>query len=619
MQKRILSKQLVLGLVVFFLGLSITLILIGFQVRISKLLLNMTLQNISEVKEFYAESLRSKFNDQFSILKILADYFTDTDITDAQAIKNKGVGTAEAGGFKYIALANKDGITTDLAGHSHPNIKNKQYFLDTIGKNEPKVSNGIELDVNLEPTLTLATPFTAKNSEPAISIGVLSYNVLKQIFSTSAFSGESYTYVIAEDGNIILCNKDRNRIIYNVNFYDYISKSSGQENPELQNLELDILNGKSGHISVDGKESKKIFSYTPLGINGWYIICVVPYSYIEDQISQINLLVYILLGAVITAILLYIFITYILSKHNLDIEKANERLTIANNQAQTLIFEYDVQKNLVEFSGDTQFILGTERKSCSLDFIKSECFNRIHKEDQNILEYLKNSLAQKKKSFSAEFRYKSFTNKYFWVKMTGSTVISDDGKLKNFIGSITNVNSQILHEQELKNLAERDRLSYLLNKNAMEQKVRSYLEKEGKDCISALFIVDLDNFKDVNDNLGHMTGDLAIKDAAKKISLIFSDKDYLSRFGGDEFCILMRFDSKVSEESALKIITVKANDLAENLREDYFNNELSVDVSASIGIAMYPKDGSTYEELFTNADQALYEVKQHGKDGFKIC
>ncbi len=115
-----------------------------------------------------------------------------------------------------------------------------------------------------------------------------------------------------------------------------------------------------------------------------------------------------------------------------------------------------------------------------------------------------------------------------------------------------------------------------------------------------------------------MTGDLAIKDAAKKISLIFSDKDYLGRFGGDEFCILMRFNENLTEENILKIVNIKAGDLSHSIKEEYADEEQKVCISASIGIALYPKNGDTYESLFKNADDALYHVKQHGKDGFKI-
>ena len=618
MTKNKVLKNLTITGGIIILGLAVTALLFSFQRKMSHLLINMALQNISEVEELYAESLRSKFLSQQDLLKIQTSYFSDIDIKNSNEIKARAAGMNKIEGFKRIALVSSDGSAIDLKGKSLPSMKNKQYFSDTMRSKKWKIANGIELDSSLEPTLTITCPFTAKDGSPAMIAGITSYNILKNNFSTSVFSGQGYSYLIAENGNIILCNKDRKKVIYNVDFFDYVNKSSGMENPELQTLKRDIINQRSGNIMMNGVEHKKIFSYTPLGINGWYIIQVLPYSYIQNQLAKINTLVFVLIGAIAIVILLFWLVVYILSRKNFEITKDNEKLVMANSQAQTLIFEYDAVKRKVDFSGDSKLILGAHKKIVSAEFITSECFKRIHPEDQNILNLLKNTLENGKKNFSAEFRYKNFSNKYIWLKMTGSTIFDEAGKVRQFIGSITNVNSQVLYEQELKNIADKDKLSGLLNKAAMERNVKQYLSAEGKYRQSALIIVDLDNFKDVNDNLGHMTGDAAIKDAAKKISLIFSDRDFLGRFGGDEFCILMRFGTNITTEELLKILTVKASDLSSSLREDYSNGEEKVSVSASIGISIFPDNGSTYEELFEKADSALYEVKQHGKDGFKI-
>lgn len=138
----------------------------------------------------------------------------------------------------------------------------------------------------------------------------------------------------------------------------------------------------------------------------------------------------------------------------------------------------------------------------------------------------------------------------------------------------------------------------------------------GKLC--AFIIVDLDNFKSINDYLGHMTGDMAIRDAAKKLSLVFSEKDYIGRFGGDEFCVLMRFSEYFTKDSVIKVLKEKGESLCNILQEDYFNEDSTVCVSASIGMAVYPYDGLSYEELFACADSALYDVKKSGKNAFKI-
>lgn len=617
MTGKILKNSLIAASILVLIG-AISFILIDFKRNITSLLFEMNLQSISEVQELYAKSLKNKINDEFRLLEVQSSYFLDIDVKSTDEVRKHFNGGIKTGDFRKMAIINRNGVAVDSNGKLLPNMKNKNYFMDAISRHERQVSNGIELDESLNPTLTFAFPFKAKGDEPAIMAGILSYDALKQIFSIPIFSGKAYVYLISNDGNIIFLNKEKNKSIYNVDFYAYVRKNSGQENKSMEILKEDIAKHRSGHIMVEGIESQKLFTYMPLKINDWYLISVIPYSYITDQQKNIEFLVYILLFGIAAAIVIFATVLYGLNRRKIKIEKDNQRLTIANNQAQTLIFEYDAVKHKIDFSGDTVFILGSEKKNYSLEYIQNECFSRIHPEDQNILAYLHETVENQKSNFSAEFRYKSFANRFFWVKMTGSSIIDESGKMSKFIGSISNVNSQVLHEQELKNMAERDNLSDLLNKNAMEKKVQDYFMNAGKNKQSALFIVDLDNFKEVNDKLGHMTGDFAIKDAAKKLSLIFSDKDYLSRFGGDEFCVLMRFNENITAKKAHSIITAKAEDMVAMLRETYFNDAQSVVVTASIGVAVYPAHGTSYDELFSKADESLYNVKHHKKNGYRI-
>ncbi len=619
MQREKTIRNVLTALAAVIMTLAVTFFLVVFQRRMMDLLSEMTLQNISEMQELYAETLRNKINDQFKTLEIQTQYFYDVDLNNSEKVKEKAKSAIVAGDFMKVAVVNESGAAIDYNGKSLPNMKNKDYFKAALLKGTRQVSNKIELDEHLEPCLTLTVPFKTSRGQKGVIAGFFSYEILQQIFSIPIFSGQSYFYLVTGDGNILLFNKEKGKTLYNIDLFDYVERASGWRNPDLLTLKIGVIKGQTGVLMFDGIEGKKLFSFAPLKMNDWVLISVLPYSYIKNQQLRISALVYILLVSVAVAIVVFIFIIYVIAKRSNAIKKDNERLTIANNQAQTLIFEYDVETGRVDFSGDTSFLLGTDKKSFPVDFIRAEYFTRVHPEDKSVVEHMRKSMKDGNKNFSAEFRYRSFSNNYFWVKMTGSSIVDDRGNASQFIGSVTNVNSQVLHEQELRNIADSDRLSSLLNKSAFERNAREYLSRDGRDRKSALIIIDLDNFKEVNDNLGHMTGDLAIKDAAKKISLIFSERDFLGRFGGDEFCVLMRFDETLAKETIIKIINSKAADLNRSLREEYFNDEQSVSVTASVGIAVYPYSGSDYDDLFRNADQALYDIKQRGKDGFKIC
>ena len=158
--------------------------------------------------------------------------------------------------------------------------------------------------------------------------------------------------------------------------------------------------------------------------------------------------------------------------------------------------------------------------------------------------------------------------------------------------------------------AETDALTRVLNKAAIENFAHDRLKrlKEGKR--DALFIVDLDHFKEANDTRGHQYGDMILVDFARSLSLIARKGDGVGRFGGDEF-ILYAKDVKKEE----------LPQIAERIREasHALDAEQRPPLSASIGVAVAPANGRTYDELFRAADRALYYVKENGRDNFKIA
>ena len=624
MQIKRTSRNTILVLLIIALISFVAAFLLIFRQKTLGIISAASLENISENQAMYTQTLQSKFSDLLNMLEAQARYFEDVDLHDDDALKKTISRTKGIGDFKKIAIANKEGDCTNRDGKNFPNIYNKSYFHETLKTGKPQISNKIEVDENLEPILTLTYPIKRDKSVEAAIIGTLSYDVLKNLFAVSLFSGESYMYIISADGNVILCNREKNRNLYNVSIYDLVKNrvktNSSETHSEhvISKMKSDILKNNSAFMPFDGKDSRKLFTYAPLGINNWYIISVIPYSYILQQQSKIGILVYILLGVIAFTISVFVLVFYSLFKKTSSIEKDNERLTIASQHAQALIFEYDLQKKQVAFSGDTQFVLGVDKKLFTVDFIRIEYYKRIHPDDKKVMLELRKAVAESAIEYTGEFRYKDFSGEYIWLKISGNLLKNEYGTGKKFIGTITNVNSQVLHEQELKSIAERDKLTGLLNKSAMEQNSCKLLATADKKLKCALFIIDLDNFKKVNDTLGHLVGDMAIVDAAKKISLIFSEKDFISRFGGDEFCILLRFSKNLTDEEIEKLISEKAQNLCTFLREDYFDENTVISVSASVGISFYPENGVTYEQLFEAADSALYKVKENGKNGFKI-
>ncbi|MCR5189228.1 MAG: diguanylate cyclase [Treponema sp.] len=613
-QLKSLFILILIALIVLITSFSI----ISFHNRVSHIFQTTVLNSLEEIQELYKETLQEEFYSNFSMLEGQVRYFENINLDDDEELKRTITSTKGIGDFKKIAVVNADGVSTNYTGENLANVSTKTFFKDTFKKGQPLVGNKIELDENLQPILTLTYPLVMDNKVKAMLIGTLPYNILKDQFSIPLFSGENYVYIITHDGNIILSNRDKNKSLYNVNFYDYLRTNSDKSDEEISKMQSDIIKNNSGFINYKGKDANKFFAYAPMEINGWYIISVIPNSYIQQQrysFSNLVIRLFLVIGVTFTS---FLFLLASLLRRNSTVEKDNERLTIANQQNQSLIFEFDIQKKIIEFSGDTNFMLGIDKKTISSDIARTEYFKRVHEDDSSVLGLLQDTIAGKTSDFLAEFRYKDFKNEYIWVHMTGTLIRREDQTPAKFIGSINNVNAQVMHEQELRSIAEVDALTNLLNKSAMQEHVTSFLEGEAKNTFNALFILDLDNFKMVNDNLGHLAGDKAIKDAGQKLSLIFSEKDYISRFGGDEFCVLLKMNEDVGKEVFMKVVNEKARTLGLLLKEKYYDEKNIVGISASIGISLYPENGKTYDELFRCADEALYNVKQNGKNGYKI-
>ena len=159
---------------------------------------------------------------------------------------------------------------------------------------------------------------------------------------------------------------------------------------------------------------------------------------------------------------------------------------------------------------------------------------------------------------------------------------------------------------------ERDLLTGVYNKVSGVSIAENELRINSENSMHALFVIDIDNFKGINDNLGHAVGDEVIIEAAKSISGIFRDSDIVSRFGGDEFVV---FASHIKDAA---FVGRKAEEICNALRKDYGEDDNKQSISASVGIACFPANGKSYADLFDRADEALYSVKKRGKNGYEI-
>ena len=166
---------------------------------------------------------------------------------------------------------------------------------------------------------------------------------------------------------------------------------------------------------------------------------------------------------------------------------------------------------------------------------------------------------------------------------------------------------------ELHNLAHHDRLTGLANRGLFREVMLRHLALARRDATSlAVFCIDFDRFKNVNDTLGHHAGDLLLKQAAKRMHDCIRDCDTLARVGGDEFLLLQIADSQPETAAHL------ASRLIAGLAEPFDLDGHQTHIGGSVGIAVSPSDGTDADELLRNADLALYHAKEDGRGTFRF-
>ena len=192
----------------------------------------------------------------------------------------------------------------------------------------------------------------------------------------------------------------------------------------------------------------------------------------------------------------------------------------------------------------------------------------------------------------------------------------EKGNINGIIALINDVTKQHLLELELEKRSKTDPLTGLLNKGATEELIRMMLlnyykdNKENSKC--ALIMIDIDKFKEINDTLGHAKGDRVLAAIGNIIKESFKGKDVAGRTGGDEFMVFLRDIEK--PENALHL----AESIEKETNQLILHKEICAYVSVSVGIAMFPEHGKTFEDLYAAADKALYYVKKSGRANWKL-
>ena len=201
-----------------------------------------------------------------------------------------------------------------------------------------------------------------------------------------------------------------------------------------------------------------------------------------------------------------------------------------------------------------------------------------------------------------------------WISVSGVPVLDADGTLRGYRGVGRDITERKEAERQIEHLAFYDALTGLPNRRRLGDRLEQAMRQAGRSgAQGALLFIDLDNFKDLNDTLGHDTGDQLLLQVALRLKACVADADAVSRFGGDEFVVLVEGLSADGTHASAEAARV-ASRIASALAAPYALGEISHHSTPSIGIALFGRHSGSVDELLKQADVAMYQAKAAGRN-----
>ncbi len=286
-----------------------------------------------------------------------------------------------------------------------------------------------------------------------------------------------------------------------------------------------------------------------------------------------------------------------------------QKYLIIADISEELPYEYDIAEDVITFADKFNHIFEGESiiKNPAKEMISTALVSNDSKEAIEELFYLARVGTE---YHSTEFKLNTKNGGYQWYFSTFSTIYDEEMTPIRVVGLLRNIHTQKVEQQKLLTKAETDLMTGLLNKATTETKIKASLRELNGNSYNTLMLVDIDDFKNINDTYGHLKGDDVIIDIAKVLLEQCGDYGIAGRLGGDEFCM---FFTNVLDN---QLVTEKATIIANKLRELYPGGD-SCKVTLSIGIST-TNEQIPYSVLLENADTALYQAKLKGKNCY-VC
>ena len=674
-------------------------------------------------------AVTEKLNDQIYILQSYATLISEEDdITSAMAFQ-KLEPLLKTDMFSRVAITNAQGISY-TSDHFQHDSSNREYYIEGK-KGNSYISNLMTSMIDQKEVIVMSVPVYQNNHFAGVLRATLNIEKLNEYFELSFLSGNVSSYLIQSDGLNLISSED-----IDSHFFDMLGKSHNDESI-IEEMKENLNSGKKGSLTFQLNEKTRYAYYSPIAHTDWFMLTVLPYTTIQEEMSH-NFEQTIILALKISSILLItcLYFFYLQYQGARTAKKMNKRMDAIISNTPGSSYKHEVTKpdTIVFFKQDDRLLAGYTQEEIR-EIIHEDIYRLILEEDYQALQaslqnlefnsVISNTYRIKNKDnkmqwifdqrqiiqedhrliyyvevldvtelkavqeqlMISEERYQMIlketesvifewdtntdqmtfsdlwvskygyprqlngflvltyqlfegkTNTYIpliekmvagkvesdqiecilpkangdeiWVKIFAKAILNEEGYLLRIVGSISDISQEKQRALQLLERAQKDGLTKTYNRMTLENMITLELERNPHQC-HVMFAIDIDNFKVINDTLGHTSGDDALKKFSSVLMSSFRENDIIGRLGGDEFVVFMKYPDQFTNEQ----IERKCDDFLKTISEIRLTRNHTYRIQCCVGVAIYDRDGINYQQLFECADRRLYQAKKSGKNTY---
>ncbi|MDD3393125.1 MAG: sensor domain-containing diguanylate cyclase [Anaerotignum sp.] len=507
-------------------------------------------------------------------------------------------------GFDQIGIADQETGMAIFDDGIRLDVSDREYYKNAIHGNSS--IDFFQGEGDETGHLFFSMPIYHENEIIGVLFARANHEWMNKYFRTDIFDGYGFLCVTDNQGDMIGFGNQKNLVEDQNNILEYFSTKKISTDEIVENMG----SGLTHSFAFINDEEEWCTTYLPLAINDWYLFCSVPNEALAPTDGTYELLEK---NHIIKVLLVYsaacILISLLIWHERAKIKKENVRLKKAEEFAGMASFEGDYKKDTFVLNENYFKLFGRNPvyKKIS-DFTTPP--PDILEEDHEVFLKMGRDLIAGKDSGSVQYRLFSKDGNIQWHQFVFHVCYDKHGLPLKCYGMIVPIDRHLKLISKLQMQVEKDPMTGVLNRTAFELYVNLCFSGDSAEQNHALLLLDLDNFKQINDGYGHILGDHALVKTADILKVCVRSSDYVGRLGGDEFAVFLQ---NANKEQAAK----KAGEICQALENAEMKSNEAV-VTCSIGIACFPEDGSDFNELYGLADRGLYRVKESGKNSFSM-